>query len=68
MLCSPVEFMFLTTVLNSTLIVTKPQEADTCYITLDYNEERYDSWPTRWTSMDTKCNNYCQIDLRKQWN
>lgn len=59
-------FIVLATILNSTLYITKPCEADKCYITLDYNGEKNDSWPSRWISMEALSSGYCKTELDKE--
>lgn len=61
-------FIFLSAILNSTLYISKPQNAIDCYITLDYDEKLDDSWPDRWTSMQVKSSDCCEIDVKKNWS
>lgn len=69
MLCTSTTFLFLTSVFNSTLYITKPTEANQCYIALIYDGSLLnDTWPSQWREMKTESTNYCKIPLRQDWD
>lgn len=57
-------FIFLATILNFTLYVSKPDEIKQCSTVIDYDQTANDTYPERWSVMRMN-KNYCYIDLRK---
>lgn len=68
MLVGPQNFVFLASVINFTLYITKPENTTHCYITLDYNSKFNDTWPAQWSSMIPHSNNVCKICLKTNLN
>lgn len=61
--CTPKGFIFLASLINYTLHITKPKDAKYCYITIDYGSSFNDSWPHNWSLMNVISNTVCAIDI-----
>lgn len=57
---SALEFLLLATVINSTLFINKPREAQECYVAANNN-------PNKWHAMEIHSNDICKIKLQ-EWS
>lgn len=60
-------FIFLASILNTTLYVTKPDDVVQCSVVVDYDKSLNDTYLQKWEVMKLG-KNYCNIALRNNLN